>query len=161
MLVDEGMPRRSEGGGGWEVAGDLSRCRQGASRRRQSRNRLRRACDPTVQPNLLALVRKELIPPRSSPDDDLYQFRHLLIRDAAYSSLSKDLRAELHERFAEWLSATVGDRIAEYDEIVAPTTSNRPTSTARSSVLAPGDRCRARARRRAAQRGRPADARPQ
>ncbi|MGI8870979.1 MAG: ATP-binding protein [Candidatus Limnocylindria bacterium] len=74
---------------------------------------------PTVQRHLLALVRKELIrPDRSSPDDDVYRFRHLLIRDAAYAALSKELRAELHERFADWLVAAA-DGSAQYDEIVA------------------------------------------
>lgn len=74
---------------------------------------------PTVQRDLLALVRKELIrPDRSSPDDDVYRFRHLLIRDAAYAALSKELRAELHERFADWLVAAA-DGSAQYDEIVA------------------------------------------
>ena len=33
----------------------------------------------------------------------MYRFRHVLIRDAAYRSIVKGLRAELHERFADWL----------------------------------------------------------
>jgi class 3 adenylate cyclase/tetratricopeptide (TPR) repeat protein len=75
---------------------------------------------PGVQRNLLTLVRKELIrPDQSSPDDDVYRFRHLLIRDAAYASLSKEVRAELHVRFADWLVSAAGERGGEYDEIVA------------------------------------------
>jgi class 3 adenylate cyclase/predicted ATPase len=62
---------------------------------------------------LAALVRKELI---RSHDviEDTFQFRHILIRDVAYQSISKDLRADLHERFAGWLDGS-GE---EFDEIV-------------------------------------------
>ena len=35
--------------------------------------------------------------------EDGFRFRHLLIRDAAYDALPKATRAELHERFADWL----------------------------------------------------------
>jgi class 3 adenylate cyclase/tetratricopeptide (TPR) repeat protein len=66
---------------------------------------------------LPGLVRKELIWPHRSPvfpTDDAYRFRHQLIRDAAYDGMPKELRAQLHERFAHWLEATR----SEFDEIV-------------------------------------------
>jgi tetratricopeptide (TPR) repeat protein len=71
-----------------------------------------------VSSHLLALVRKELIRPDQPtyPDDEAFRFRHLLIRDAAYDSLPKETRAELHERFAEWLGQHVA--LVEQDEIV-------------------------------------------
>ncbi len=74
---------------------------------------------PGVSTQLMALVRKELIRPDRRRDDggETYRFRHLLIRDAAYDSLPKTERAELHERFADWLERTAGDRLAELDEI--------------------------------------------
>ena len=70
-----------------------------------------------VPGHLVALVRKELVRPDRSaiPDDDAFRFRHLLIRDAAYESLPKAVRAELHERFAEWLDDHVD--LVEQDEI--------------------------------------------
>ena len=49
-------------------------------------------------------------------DDDAFRFRHLLIRDAAYDSLPKETRAELHERFADWLERH--GALVEQDEIV-------------------------------------------
>ena len=57
---------------------------------------------------LAALVRKELIRPDKPqlPGEDAFRFRHLLIRDAAYDALPKATRAELHERFADWLGST-------------------------------------------------------
>jgi class 3 adenylate cyclase len=71
-----------------------------------------------VPRRLVALVRKELVrPDRSSiAGDDAFRFRHLLIRDAAYESLPKAVRADLHERFAAWLQA--GADLIEQDEIV-------------------------------------------
>ena len=72
---------------------------------------------PAVESHLATLVRKELIRSTSPtfPDDEGFRFRHLLIRDAAYESLPKATRAELHERFAGWLS---GHDLVEGDEIV-------------------------------------------
>jgi class 3 adenylate cyclase len=73
-----------------------------------------------VAGQLMTLVRKELIRPERRRDEggDTYRFRHLLIRDAAYDSLPKAERAELHERFATWLEASAGERLAERDEII-------------------------------------------
>lgn len=73
-----------------------------------------------VHDGLLALVRRDLIRP-GSPDfsgEEAYHFRHVLIRDAAYRSLSKHLRAELHERFAAWLEMKSEGHLREFDEIV-------------------------------------------
>ncbi len=42
----------------------------------------------------------------------------MLIRDAAYDSLPKSARAELHELFADWLDETLGDRRLEVEEII-------------------------------------------
>jgi predicted ATPase/class 3 adenylate cyclase len=73
----------------------------------------------TVPTHLLALVRKEMIrPDRSTLAEEAYRFRSILLRDAAYDALPKEVRAELHERFAVWLEQTAGERSAEYDEIV-------------------------------------------
>ncbi len=69
---------------------------------------------------LLELVRKELIRPSRSDfgGEEAFEFRHLLIRDAAYDAVTKETRADLHARFADWLEARAGDRLAEYAEIV-------------------------------------------
>jgi class 3 adenylate cyclase/tetratricopeptide (TPR) repeat protein len=65
---------------------------------------------------LSSLVRKELIRPESL--GDTYRFRHLLIRDAAYAAMPKELRADLHARFAGWVDRTTEPTL-ELDEIVA------------------------------------------
>jgi len=76
--------------------------------------------DGDVQPLLERLVERELI--RSAPalfvDEAAFRFKHALVRDAAYSGISKRLRAELHERFADWLADKAGDRFEELEEIV-------------------------------------------
>jgi tetratricopeptide (TPR) repeat protein len=76
---------------------------------------------PHVPSRLLALARKELIRPDRAEfaGEDAFRFRHLLIRDAAYQAMPKEQRAELHERFAEWLERAAGERAAEYEEILA------------------------------------------
>jgi tetratricopeptide (TPR) repeat protein len=71
-----------------------------------------------VPNHLLSLVRKELIRPDQPtyPDEEAFRFRHLLIRDAAYDSLPKETRADLHEAFADWLDRHA--TLVEQDEIV-------------------------------------------
>jgi hypothetical protein len=76
---------------------------------------------PTVPATLAKLVHKELIRPGRAvfAGERGFRFRHLLIRDAAYDSIPKEARAELHERHATWLERKVGLRLVEYEEIVA------------------------------------------
>jgi class 3 adenylate cyclase/tetratricopeptide (TPR) repeat protein len=75
--------------------------------------------DGAVTARLTSLVRKELVRPDKPvfPGDDAFRFRHVLIRDTTYDAMPKALRAELHERFAEWLRAN-GRDIAELDELL-------------------------------------------
>jgi tetratricopeptide (TPR) repeat protein len=69
---------------------------------------------------LLGLVRKELVRPYSASfaGEDAFRFRHVLIREAAYESIPKQLRAQLHDRFAAWLEDVVGERAGEYEELL-------------------------------------------
>ncbi len=75
---------------------------------------------PGVGTHLQTLVRKGLIrPDRSSlVGEDAFRFHHILIQEAAYQGLPKERRAELHERFAEWMEHRAGDRLVEYEEVV-------------------------------------------
>jgi class 3 adenylate cyclase/tetratricopeptide (TPR) repeat protein len=78
------------------------------------------AVRPAVPRRLLDLVGKQLLRTAAStvPIGEAFQFRHLLLRDAAYEAVPKARRAELHERFAGWLEATMGERAREYAEII-------------------------------------------
>ena len=42
-----------------------------------------------------------------------YRFKHVLIRDVAYSGLTKGARAELHQQVAAWLDETAGEELLE------------------------------------------------
>jgi DNA-binding SARP family transcriptional activator len=55
--------------------------------------------------DLSALVRLGLLRPGPSTlaPEEAFRFHHALIRDAAYNSIPKKLRSELHERAADWL----------------------------------------------------------
>jgi len=59
----------------------------------------------TVSSALLDLVRRRLVRPERStvPGEDAFSFQHVLVRDVAYGSIPKAVRAELHERLARWL----------------------------------------------------------
>jgi class 3 adenylate cyclase/tetratricopeptide (TPR) repeat protein len=70
--------------------------------------------------HLQTLLRREFILPERSnfAGEDAFRFGHILVRDAAYDSIPKRTRADLHERFASWLERTVGGRLGEYEEIL-------------------------------------------
>src|SRR5439155_4939144 len=52
--------------------------------------------------------------PRSSISGETsYRFKHLLIREVAYSGLSKLARAQHHARFSEWLGDRTGEELLE------------------------------------------------
>src|SRR3954452_25235979 len=76
---------------------------------------------PKVDMALDTLRRKDLVRPEDFLwlDEKVFRFHHVLIRDAAYRSLLKENRAELHERFADWLEAKAGDMAGEHEEIIA------------------------------------------
>ncbi len=61
--------------------------------------------DLAVDAHLLALTRRGFVRPLPDPlpGDDAYRFHHVLVRDAAYATLTKEQRADLHERVADWL----------------------------------------------------------
>ena len=74
---------------------------------------------PAAADHVLALVRKELVrPSRAVEGADVFRFRHLLIRDAAYESMPKETRIELHERYADQLDERWSAEAGEFDEIV-------------------------------------------
>ena len=55
-----------------------------------------------------------LTEPRSSiRAENAYRFKHVLIREVAYSGLSKSARAEHHKAFAGWLKERAGDELLE------------------------------------------------
>ena len=70
--------------------------------------------------HLGALVRKQLIEPDGGrfAGEETFSFKHILVRDVAYQGILKELRADLHERFADWLEREAGERAGEYEEIL-------------------------------------------
>ncbi|HSG13815.1 MAG TPA: AAA family ATPase [Gaiellaceae bacterium] len=75
---------------------------------------------PMLGARLISLVRQELIRADRSqfPGDDGFRFGHSLIHDAAYEAASKELRAEAHERYADWLEVQAGEHLIQYEEIL-------------------------------------------
>ena len=145
MLIDEGLLRREEGG--WFVGGDLSAVAVPPTLQALLAARLDRLAPDEYRAITRAAVAgeefaldavRELVPEvRAARLESLlatltakglivrrpgagqgYAFGHLLIRDVAYETLTKDERAFLHERFGNWLSRSGGYRVSEYDQIV-------------------------------------------
>src|SRR5439155_24176906 len=78
------------------------------------------ASEPSVRKNLEALVARGLIRAggASFVNEAAFRFKHILVRETAYQSTTKKLRAGLHERFANWLEQIAGGRLSEYEEIL-------------------------------------------
>jgi tetratricopeptide (TPR) repeat protein len=73
----------------------------------------------TAAGHLESLVRKQFVwPVRVSGKRDAFRFSHILVQQAAYRAIPKELRAGLHERCATWLSSTADARAGELDEIL-------------------------------------------
>jgi len=77
----------------------------------------------SVRAALMAMVRRDLLRPDPDamlpmgPEDEAFQFRHQLIRDAAYAGLSRAQRARLHERYARLLEGLPAERLRQLDEV--------------------------------------------
>jgi DNA-binding SARP family transcriptional activator len=70
---------------------------------------------PFVERHLDALERKRLI---ERAGTKRFRFCHALIQVAAYQSMTREDRARLHERFAEWLERESPDRTPELAQIL-------------------------------------------
>jgi class 3 adenylate cyclase/tetratricopeptide (TPR) repeat protein len=84
--------------------------------------RLSMADDEVVERVLDRLWAKDLIAPRkesSLSGEREYAFHHVLIRDVAYDSLPKGLRADKHIAVARWAEDQAGDRSEGIAELLA------------------------------------------
>jgi class 3 adenylate cyclase len=73
-----------------------------------------------VESHLGALVRKQIIEADGGRFGGrrTFSFKHILLSDVAYQSILKAQRADLHERYADWLERAAGERASEYQEIL-------------------------------------------
>jgi class 3 adenylate cyclase len=73
-----------------------------------------------LESHLGALVRQQIIEPDGGrfAGRRTFSFKHILLRDVAYGAILKTQRADLHERYADWLEDEAGERASEYQEIL-------------------------------------------
>jgi class 3 adenylate cyclase/tetratricopeptide (TPR) repeat protein len=75
-----------------------------------------------VSQALVSLERRGLVSARSTSSLDSqaeYSFKHALVRDVAYASLSKARRAKAHAEVGAWIEELAGDRADEFGELLA------------------------------------------
>jgi len=73
----------------------------------------------TLQARLGQLVGAELLYQRGRPPRARYVFKHALIQDAAYASLLKSTRQQVHQRIAQVLEAQFPEMVATQPELLA------------------------------------------
>jgi len=100
-------------------------------------------------PLVRSLVRKELVRETRStiPGEDAFEFRHILIRDAAYAAIPKERRAEQHHRSPTGASGSPATGSRSWRRS-SGTTSSRRSAIASRSVPSATKRGRWRPRRR-------------
>jgi len=78
-----------------------------------------RISDKDLQNVIQSATDAELVYVRGMPPDATYQFKHALIRDAAYAALLRSRRKELHSRIAEVLSQHFPEKVTLTPELLA------------------------------------------
>ena len=84
----------------------------------------------TLGEHLMTLVRRQLIQPNPSASSvgDAFRFTHVLIQEAAYEGVPKEVRADLHERLARRLDRTRRARTRSSASISSSRTAAAPSS---------------------------------
>lgn len=72
-----------------------------------------------LQSELARLVTSELMFQRGAPRESVYTFKHALVQDAAYSTLLRSDRKQLHARIAEVVERSFPERVAREPELLA------------------------------------------
>jgi class 3 adenylate cyclase/predicted ATPase len=75
--------------------------------------------EPELRACLEELVQSELVFRRGTPPEAIYSFKHALVHDAAYESLLKSRRQQLHARIAAVLEKHFLETIATEPEVLA------------------------------------------
>ncbi len=75
--------------------------------------------EDTLQAGLAQLVGAELLYQRGRPPRARYMFKHALIQDAAYASLLKSTRQQVHQQVAQVLEARFPALVETQPELVA------------------------------------------
>jgi class 3 adenylate cyclase/predicted ATPase len=75
--------------------------------------------DNELHDALQQLTNSELIFARGTPPDASYMFKHALVQDAAYESLLKSKRQQLHSRLADVLRQRFPDIVENEPEVIA------------------------------------------
>ena len=81
-----------------------------------------------LQAALDQLVASELVFRRGTPPDATYSFKHALVQDAAYGTLLKSRRQQLHARIAQVLEE-------QFPETAEPSPSSSPTTAPRRGSI--------------------------
>jgi class 3 adenylate cyclase len=75
--------------------------------------------ETTLQRGLRQLVETELVYQRGTPPQATYMFKHALIQEAAYLSLLRSTRQQVHQRLAQALEARFPTLVETQPELVA------------------------------------------
>ena len=73
----------------------------------------------SLSASLKQLVQSDIIVERGDPPNAIYSFKHALLRDAAYQTILKSRKRDLHRRVAETLELRFPDMARSEPEVIA------------------------------------------
>ena len=94
--------------------------------------------EATLQAGLAQLVAAELLYQRGRPPRARYMFKHALIQDAAYASLLRSTRQQVHQQVAQLLEARFPEAVETQPRVGGPALYRRGLPRAGSALLAAG-----------------------
>ena len=100
--------------------------------------------EATVQDGLARLVAAELLYQRGRPPRARYMFKHALIQDAAYASLLRSTRQQVHQQVAQLLEARFPETRRDPARVGGPALHRRGLRRAGGALLAAGGSTRQR-----------------
>src|SRR5262249_31935842 len=74
---------------------------------------------PALQTALAHLIACDLIFVRGEPPDSTYTFKHALVQDAAYATMVRSKRQQLHSRIADALMEASPETVETQPELIA------------------------------------------
>src|SRR5439155_8594427 len=75
--------------------------------------------DPDLEPLLAEIVASGLVHQRGEPPASTYNFKHALVQDAAYETMLRAQRMQIHRRIAEVLVAEIPDARERHPDVLA------------------------------------------
>src|SRR6266581_6935663 len=78
---------------------------------------LHKTIEALIQRDFIAETERSIRTP--IPQDRVFSFKHILIRDVVYNNIPRMRRSQKHAKLAVWIEAAIGDNVEQFAELLA------------------------------------------